>query len=44
VKRKLGHHKELQVTFEGRPLYTFYTDSGSSVNGEGVGGFSVATT
>ena len=43
VKRKVGHHSELQVTFDGRALYTFYEDSGSSVLGENVGGFTVAT-
>lgn len=32
----------LQVTYNSMPLYTFYTDSGKSVNGEGQGGFVVA--
>jgi predicted lipoprotein with Yx(FWY)xxD motif len=31
-----------QVTYEGKRLYTFYTDSGTSTNGENVGGFVVA--
>jgi predicted lipoprotein with Yx(FWY)xxD motif len=30
-----------QVTYNQMPLYTFASDSGSSVNGQGVGGFSV---
>jgi predicted lipoprotein with Yx(FWY)xxD motif len=38
---KLGKH--LQVTYNGQALYTFASDSGSSVNGNGVGGFMVAT-
>jgi predicted lipoprotein with Yx(FWY)xxD motif len=37
---KQGHR--LQVTYEGQRLYTFYTDSGTSTNGENVGGFVVA--
>jgi predicted lipoprotein with Yx(FWY)xxD motif len=37
---KLGH--KLQVTYKGRPLYTFTGDSGHSVNGNGVAGFVVA--
>jgi predicted lipoprotein with Yx(FWY)xxD motif len=32
----------LQVTYHSMPLYTFYTDSKKSVNGEGQGGFVVA--
>jgi predicted lipoprotein with Yx(FWY)xxD motif len=32
----------LQVTYHSLPLYTFYTDSGKSVNGENQGGFVVA--
>jgi predicted lipoprotein with Yx(FWY)xxD motif len=32
----------LQVTYNSMPLYTFYTDSKKSVNGEGQGGFVVA--
>lgn len=30
-----------QVTYNKMPLYTFASDSGTSVNGQGVGGFSV---
>jgi len=37
---KFGHR--LQVTYKGQPLYSFASDSGTSVNGEGVGGFVVA--
>lgn len=37
---KQGHRR--QVTYEGKRLYTFYTDSGTSTNGENVGGFVVA--
>lgn len=37
---KQGHR--LQVTYEGKRLYTFYTDSGTSTNGAGEGGFVVA--
>ena len=32
----------LQVTYGGMPLYTFYTDTKTSTNGENVGGFVVA--
>jgi predicted lipoprotein with Yx(FWY)xxD motif len=32
----------LQVTFDGNALYSFVGDSGTSVNGNGVAGFSVA--
>jgi predicted lipoprotein with Yx(FWY)xxD motif len=32
----------LQVTFDGNALYRFEGDSGTSVNGNGVGGFMVA--
>jgi predicted lipoprotein with Yx(FWY)xxD motif len=34
--------KKLQVTYEGRPLYTFTSDHGKSVTGNGVNGFAVA--
>lgn len=44
VKVKVGKHKVAQVTYNGEPLYTFYTDTGSAVGGEGVGGFVVAAT
>jgi predicted lipoprotein with Yx(FWY)xxD motif len=33
--------KRLQVTYKKHRLYTFTSDSGSSVNGNGVGGFTV---
>ena len=39
---KLKHHHH-QVTFDGKRLYTFDGDTGSSVNGNGVEGFMVAT-
>jgi predicted lipoprotein with Yx(FWY)xxD motif len=32
----------LQVTYNGMPLYTFYTDTKTSTSGENVGGFVVA--
>jgi predicted lipoprotein with Yx(FWY)xxD motif len=44
VKVKGSHMGGLQVTFNGKPLYRFSGDMGSSVNGNGVGGFMVATT
>jgi predicted lipoprotein with Yx(FWY)xxD motif len=34
---------ERQVTFHGRPLYTFVNDTRDHVTGQGVSGFSVAT-
>ncbi len=39
---KVGTKTELQVTYFGKRLYRFYLDSGSSVDGNGVGGFKVA--
>ena len=36
---KVGKH--LQVTYKGHRLYTFSSDSGTSVNGNGVAGFTV---
>jgi len=33
---------QLQVTYNGKGLYTFYEDVGTSVYGSGVGGFRVA--
>ena len=33
----------LQVTYDGKPLYTFSGDTGKSLNGNGLGGFSAAT-
>jgi predicted lipoprotein with Yx(FWY)xxD motif len=38
---KFGRHG-LQVTYNKHRLYTFASDSGTSVNGNGVGGFKVA--
>jgi predicted lipoprotein with Yx(FWY)xxD motif len=32
----------LQVTYDGQPLYTFTGDTGTSLNGNGVGGFDAA--
>jgi predicted lipoprotein with Yx(FWY)xxD motif len=34
--------KKLQVTYEGKALYTFISDHGKSVTGNGVNGFAVA--
>lgn len=39
-----GSKGRLQVTYHDLPLYTFTGDSGTSVNGNGVGGFEAATT
>ena len=39
---KVGTKTELQVTFKGHRLYRFESDRGTSVNGNGVGGFTVA--
>jgi len=38
----VGGITKLQVTYHGRPLNTFVGDSGTSVTGNGVDGFSVA--
>lgn len=38
----VGTKTHRQVTCHGKPLYTFIDDSGTSVNGNGVGGFTVA--
>lgn len=38
----VGTKAHLQVTYRGKPLYSFVSDSGTSVNGNGVGGFRVA--
>jgi len=38
----VGGVTKLQVTYHGRPLNTFIGDSGTSVTGNGVAGFSVA--
>jgi len=40
---KKDAHGRLQVTCDRQALYTFSGDSGTSVNGNGVGGFKVAT-
>jgi predicted lipoprotein with Yx(FWY)xxD motif len=42
AKLTVGTKHELQVTYKGKRLYTFESDSGSSVNGNNVGGFKVA--
>jgi predicted lipoprotein with Yx(FWY)xxD motif len=38
----IGKKTHDQVTYLGKPLYAFVDDSGTSVNGNGVAGFSVA--
>ena len=43
VKVTIGSSHDLQVTYKGKRLYRFISDSGSSVTGNGVGGFKVAT-
>lgn len=43
MRVKIGWHRVEQVTENGNPLYTFYLDTGKAVQGQGVGGFSVAT-
>jgi predicted lipoprotein with Yx(FWY)xxD motif len=43
VKVTIGKAHDLQVTYKGKRLYTFVSDSGSSVTGNNVGGFKVAT-
>jgi predicted lipoprotein with Yx(FWY)xxD motif len=40
--KHFGTHHRLQVTYHGKRLYTFVSDVGHSVNGDGVGGFKVA--
>ena len=40
--KPFGAHHRLQVTYHGKRLYLFDSDSGTSVNGDGVGGFAVA--
>jgi predicted lipoprotein with Yx(FWY)xxD motif len=37
-----GTHHRLQVTYRGKRLYTFASDMGTSVTGNGVAGFKVA--
>jgi predicted lipoprotein with Yx(FWY)xxD motif len=43
VSITVGRYTHLQVTYNGNPLYKFKGDSGTSVNGNGVGGFMAAT-
>jgi predicted lipoprotein with Yx(FWY)xxD motif len=40
----VGGVSRLQVTFHGKRLYRFVDDSGTSVNGNGLGGFEAART
>ena len=40
--KHFGTHHRLQVTYHGRRLYTFISDVGHSVTGNGVEGFKVA--
>jgi predicted lipoprotein with Yx(FWY)xxD motif len=40
--KPFGSHHRLQVTYHGKRLYLFDSDSGTSVNGDGVAGFAVA--
>ncbi len=42
VKVMVGGVTKIQVTYHGRPLNTFIGDSGTSVTGNGVDGFTVA--
>jgi predicted lipoprotein with Yx(FWY)xxD motif len=39
---KYGTHHRLQVTYRGRRLYTFVSDTRGSINGNGLEGFKVA--
>jgi hypothetical protein len=38
----IGGQSRRQVTYLGKALYTFESDSGTSLNGNGVGGFKAA--
>jgi predicted lipoprotein with Yx(FWY)xxD motif len=40
--KRFGAHHRLQVTYHGKRLYLFGSDSGTSVTGDGVAGFAVA--
>ena len=40
--KPFGANHRLQVTYHGKRLYLFDSDSGTSVNGDGVAGFTVA--
>ncbi len=42
VSVMVGKRTKFQVTYMGKPLYSFVDDSGTSVDGNGVGGFTVA--
>jgi predicted lipoprotein with Yx(FWY)xxD motif len=42
VKVTIGKNHDLQVTYKGKRLYTFISDHGTSVTGNGVGGFKAA--
>jgi predicted lipoprotein with Yx(FWY)xxD motif len=39
---RFGSHHRLQVTYRKHRLYTFASDTGTSVTGDGVAGFKVA--
>ncbi len=43
VRVTIGSSHDLQVAYRGKKLYRFVDDSGSSVRGNNVGGFKVAT-
>jgi predicted lipoprotein with Yx(FWY)xxD motif len=43
MRVKGNHQGGLQVTYNGKLLYRFVSDTGTSVTGNGVGGFMVAT-
>ncbi|HEY2641564.1 MAG TPA: hypothetical protein VGI66_16975 [Streptosporangiaceae bacterium] len=40
--KAFGTHHRLQVTYHKQRLYTFVSDSGTSVTGDGIAGFKVA--
>ena len=42
VSVTIGKKTKFQVTYMGKALYTFVNDSGTSADGNGVGGFMVA--
>jgi len=43
VSVMVGKKTKFQVTYMGKALYTFVDDSGTSADGNGVGGFMLAT-
>jgi predicted lipoprotein with Yx(FWY)xxD motif len=43
VALTVNGQQRLQVTYSGKPLYKFSGDTGTSLNGNGLGGFSAAT-